>query len=139
MHPERYAALVHQVVRRRGPPTLAQVRHKVAAWIAQSNNERRTRMHDQDFFADLPEAEQRRCANILAALRQQIADELDYVSDEVEDPRHWPLLDEDWHQNHTALSAALTALMYVAHADEAARIDAAIAAYWAIHRPLDAV
>jgi hypothetical protein len=137
MHPEPYAALVHQVARRRTPLTLAQVRRAIAAWIAQSNNERSRTMLTSDPLPTLTDHDRRWMVHVFAALREGIRDELKLE----ELPFHDDSLVDDWDRyNHlySYVYASLTWCMEQTHADEAAVVAAEIAASRATYTPFDA-
>ena len=81
-------------------------------------------------MADLttfPDHQRRLLAHIYAALRDVVRDEVDYDRA----PDFAPLDDEDCEALEQVILQELTALMGAAHPEEAALIEAEIAAYWA--------
>jgi hypothetical protein len=82
-----------------------------------------------ELFEDLTDAEQRRVVRVLAALRASISDELDYVPNNAEDPRSWPLTTEQWEADYAVVYQALTALMVAAHEYETGAVEEEINAW----------
>jgi hypothetical protein len=78
--PETGVALLRRYATTQRPVPWTSWQDRIRAWISHYNHERNTPMrHDLECFDALPDAEQRRIVHVLAALREHIGDELDYV------------------------------------------------------------
>ena len=92
---------------------------------------------DLDLGYDFSDEERRRLVHIVAALRECIKDEVEYVVDvdDGPDPRNTPLALEDQELFGIYLWQELTNLMAAIHREETLRVHREIVQAWARARP----